>query len=232
MPPPAFGFGVGDFITVAGLIWQLCQSLDSASEDSKIFRDIQFELFAFNGVIFQMQQSIANGVELPDGVIETLQKTLDQAKRTIIEFGRHVDTFKTGPVDEGGVQSIAELRKRISWSFSGKKKVMPFRQSMQSYSAVLMLIMQNMNRFVAFLVGKCPVCSQLYSDAMRCLERRVKSQAEHLSLQLRTNTGVNLQINNAVEEPWDQKPIRFQDAIGRRYPLPLEVCGTFEVWQL
>jgi hypothetical protein len=40
---------------------------------------------------------------------------------------------------------------------------------------------------------------------------------------------LKLHMKNTFEEPWDQKPIRFQDAIGRRYPVPLEICGTFEV---
>ncbi|KAF2998041.1 hypothetical protein E8E14_004291 [Neopestalotiopsis sp. 37M] len=34
-------------------------------------------------------------------------------------------------------------------------------------------------------------------------------------------------ITNTLE-PWDQKPMRFQDALGRRYPVPLEVCSTYE----
>lgn len=40
---------------------------------------------------------------------------------------------------------------------------------------------------------------------------------------------LKLHMDNTFQEPWDQKPIRFQDAIGRRYPVPLEICGTFEV---
>jgi hypothetical protein len=35
-------------------------------------------------------------------------------------------------------------------------------------------------------------------------------------------------ITNTLE-PCDQKPMRFQDALGRRYPVPLEVCSTYEV---
>lgn len=30
-------------------------------------------------------------------------------------------------------------------------------------------------------------------------------------------------------EPWDQKPMQLQDALGRRYPVPLEVCSSFDV---
>jgi hypothetical protein len=37
-----------------------------------------------------------------------------------------------------------------------------------------------------------------------------------------------MQISTGIDEPWDQKPMRFQDCVGRRYPVPLEVCSTFE----
>ncbi|KAJ0423009.1 hypothetical protein BJY00DRAFT_63191 [Aspergillus carlsbadensis] len=39
---------------------------------------------------------------------------------------------------------------------------------------------------------------------------------------------VRSHIERSLPEPWDQRPVGFQDAIGRRYPIPLEVCGTFE----
>ena len=40
---------------------------------------------------------------------------------------------------------------------------------------------------------------------------------------------ITTQISRSLDEPWDQRPMKFQDAIGRRYPVPLEVCNTFEV---
>jgi hypothetical protein len=40
---------------------------------------------------------------------------------------------------------------------------------------------------------------------------------------------IKVHISRSLDEPWDQRPIRFQDAIGRRYPIPLEVCSTFDV---
>ncbi|KAG9253978.1 uncharacterized protein F5Z01DRAFT_687413 [Emericellopsis atlantica] len=39
---------------------------------------------------------------------------------------------------------------------------------------------------------------------------------------------ITAQISRSLDEPWDQKPMKFQDALGRRYPVPLEVCGTFK----
>lgn len=40
---------------------------------------------------------------------------------------------------------------------------------------------------------------------------------------------LTMHISRSLDEPYDQRPMKFQDALGRRYPVPLEVCGTFEV---
>ncbi|OQE45001.1 hypothetical protein PENCOP_c002G03614 [Penicillium coprophilum] len=107
---PAFGFGVGDFVAVATLVWKLSQALSETSEDSKLYRECQLEF-------------------------------------------------------------------------------------------------QNMQH----------------------LQQQMRDGTQSLNLQLQAGTEqLKLHIDNVVQDPWDQKPIRFQDATGRRYPVPLEVCGTFE----
>jgi hypothetical protein len=68
------------------------------------------------------------------------------------------------------------------------------------------------------------------SQAVRDLQQEVQSGTVGLGQRMQTSTAlITSHIDMALSEPWDQKPIRFQDAIGRRYPVPLEVCGTFEV---
>ncbi|KAI0141926.1 hypothetical protein BJ166DRAFT_597302 [Pestalotiopsis sp. NC0098] len=46
-------------------------------------------------------------------------------------------------------------------------------------------------------------------------------QAKYCSQDLKTHITRSL-------EPWDQKPMQLQDALGRRYPVPLEVCSSFD----
>lgn len=46
---PAFGFGVGDFVAVASLLWKISQALSETSEDTKLYREFQLELSAFQG---------------------------------------------------------------------------------------------------------------------------------------------------------------------------------------
>lgn len=231
MSTPVFGFSVGDFVTVATLIWKLCKALSDASEDSKVFRDVQVELFAFNGVVVQLQQSIRNVIALPEGEWLVVKRTLQQTKATVEEFGRHISTFKADPSDSEGTQAIVNWKKRVLWSFTGGKKIKSFRESMQSYSAILTLTLQSFNKFVLYPHRQRVMQSKsCFSLAVQNLDQRLTTEARDLSLQLQRNTDdIRSQVNRVIEEPWDQKPIRFQDAIGRRYPLPLEVCRTLEV---
>jgi hypothetical protein len=65
---------------------------------------------------------------------------------------------------------------------------------------------------------------------MQVLESHVTKEANEITLQLQKNTqDVKEEISRIIDDPWDQKPIRFQDAIGRKYPIPLEVCATYDV---
>ncbi|KAH0545424.1 hypothetical protein FGG08_000565 [Glutinoglossum americanum] len=203
MPVP-FGFSVGDFVAVAGLVWKLCQALDESSEDTEEFRKVQLELLSFHSAIIGLEQLICTGAILSEEQVARIKNVLENCRRPISEFEKHTEKYKAGPADGDGVQAIGKLRKRVQWTFLGKKKVEPFRKTVQSYSAILGLIMQS-----------------LQQQAILDLGKQVRA--------LRTDKeGVNTPIYPALDEPWDQKPIRFQDAIGRRYPIPLEVCGTFE----
>lgn len=97
MVTPAFGFGVGDFVAVASAIWQLCQALDDSAEEAKLFKDIQLELFAFNGMILQLQQSVLRSAKLADEVADRLVRTLHQVKGTTEDFRQHIRSFRSSP---------------------------------------------------------------------------------------------------------------------------------------
>jgi hypothetical protein len=80
-----------------------------------------------------------------------VQKTLQQTKATAEEFGRWIDTFKAGLPDKEGTHPIVNWKRRVVWSISGEKKIKSFRESMQSYSAILTLTLQSFNKFVLCL---------------------------------------------------------------------------------
>lgn len=70
-----------------------------------------------------------------------------------------------------------------------------------------------------------------HKEKIRGFESRMRSFVAMLSIiQTRyCSQELTMHVSRSLDEPWDQRPMRFQDAIGRRYPVPLEVCSTFEV---
>lgn len=49
------------------------------------------------------------------------------------------------------------------------------------------------------------------------------------SQMLKGNEEVKLSIYAAIDEPPDQMPIKFRDASGEKYRVPLNLCQNFEV---
>ncbi|KAJ5934240.1 hypothetical protein N7466_003787 [Penicillium verhagenii] len=219
---PAFGFGVGDFVAVATLVWQISQALSDASEDSKLYRELRLELAAFQAVFVHFQQAVVHDTALPPDQVNQTREVLAQIERLTNDFNNHMEKFKvlSNPAKDKIKRSIT-LKRRISWTLYGKKPIQQFREAMRGYSAVLTLIMHTINSSILTSVLLCHILIFIPngSQAMQSLHQEMQNGTKQLKLH----------VDNTFQEPWDQKPIRFQDAIGRRYPVPLEICGTFEV---
>lgn len=205
----AFNFSVGDFLAVAGLLWKLCQTLDEFSKDAKELHKVQLELMSFHSAILSIERLLSTDVTLSEEHTAQLGSMCQNCQEPIKEFDEHVVKYKSDRADSNGTRWV----KRARWAFVGGKKVEPFRRMVQSYSATLMLIIASANY-----------------KAVQDLGQEMQSSQRGLIQQVRVgNEDIKLQIYAALGEPWDKKPIRFQDAIGRRYPIPLEVCKTFQV---
>lgn len=149
MPALVFGFSVGDFVAIATLLWKLGKALNNATEVSKVFCNVQVKVFAFNSLIIQLQQSVANAAALPEEQWPMLQQTLEQTEATTADFCRYIDTFKADGSNR--TQTIQNWKKRVTWSLLGDTKIKSFRESMRSYSAIPTLTLQSLNKFVNHL---------------------------------------------------------------------------------
>lgn len=146
---PAFGFSVGDFVAVATLVWKISQALSDASEDSKLYRELQLELSAFQGVFVQFQQAVVNAATLPQDHVTRAKEVLAQIERLTNDFNNHMEKFKglSNSAEKDRTKKSVALRKRVSWTLYGKKPIQQFREAIRGYTAVLTLIMHSLNRY-------------------------------------------------------------------------------------
>lgn len=74
----------------------------------------------------------------------------------IEDFSKHTKKFQDGPADANGAKEIVQIRKKILFSFVGKKTIGHFRKSIHNYSTILGLILQSLNGSV--LKGQNYLC--------------------------------------------------------------------------
>lgn len=69
-------------------------------------------------------------------------------------------------------------------------------------------------------------CRKTLEEMNADAQRRI----EDLLLQLREDKEeIKYHIYASIEEPPDRKPVEFQDATGRQFHVPLELCQRFDV---
>jgi hypothetical protein len=156
--PVSFGFSIGDFITVASAIWQLASALNATSTDTAELRRVRLELLAFRTALLQTQKLIVAGVIPTEEEGRAIEEVLDGCKGVLGEFESFADGFGTieakvvrGVGDLQGAQksrgqALVRYRQRVKWTFSGKRKVEPFRRSLQSYSGLITLVLQSLQQ--------------------------------------------------------------------------------------
>jgi hypothetical protein len=92
-----------------------------------------------------------------------------------------------------------------------------------------MLAQTNLCRLATLILWKSLLTHDNRS-AIQNLGEEVQQGNQQLTAAIRTGVqAITTSIPQSVEEPWDQKPIRFQDGLGRRYPLAVEICVEFAV---
>ncbi|KAN0071199.1 hypothetical protein V8E54_010630 [Elaphomyces granulatus] len=107
---------------------------------------------------------------------------------------------------------LAKYRRRVEWSLRKKQQVEPFRRRLQSYVSALSMIQGELSR-----------------QEIQELNNQMVERTSNLSALFHQETEeIKLHLSTTLSEPLDQKPIYFQDAIGRRYTVPLEVVGDFD----
>ncbi|KAH8693473.1 hypothetical protein GQ44DRAFT_832694 [Phaeosphaeriaceae sp. PMI808] len=212
MPIPAFGFSASDFVALANLLYKVGKAVDIASEDFEEFREAQKELNLFKDSLSLLEQTIAAGTPVTREDVKRLRSVLDEGLKDLRKFDAFVAKYTTGAVEKDGVKSIVKFWKRVPYTLSGKNKIHAFRRGLHSCFLTLSVVLQILN-----------------SQAMQDVSQQFQKGNDRLALHLQNSTEeVKLRIGAALDDPWDQKPIRFQDAIGRRYPIPLEVCKSFQ----
>lgn len=139
MVTPSFGFSIGDFVAVTGLIVTVVQSLRGISDDLIELQELQVELCHLKNLFEVIGRDILRGDTICTKKLEVFLVTFSNSQRTISDFKGFVDKYA------GVSTGLGKYRKRLSWSIWKKQKVAPFRKRLQCYITALSIIQGSMN---------------------------------------------------------------------------------------
>ncbi|KAI1101452.1 hypothetical protein F4804DRAFT_9849 [Jackrogersella minutella] len=195
---------VGDCIAIIGVIIKGFNAFKGSSETVKEFESLKGDLLAMKLTLERLSHSYSNSnspanLHEIDSIISRCRDVLTELTLLTEKYAPTKSRTKTG-------------YRRLTWTFWGKKEAEPFRLRIHGLSTLLTVAQVEVNR---------QAIERMKEDAQR--------QTDALSLQLeQSRQDVKLCLSATIQEPWDHKPLEFQDAIGRKFPIPLEACQTFE----
>ncbi|KAI1275893.1 hypothetical protein F5Y07DRAFT_399950 [Xylaria sp. FL0933] len=196
-----FGFSAGDFIAVIGLVFKICEALDNASGSFAEFRDVRQQLKSFGHVIEGIQKAGVDGT-ISSANAALLPEILLSCTKALNDFQSFLSTYK-------GMRSIT---KKISWVTLGKSKLEGFRSRINENMMLLSLIQQDIQR-----------------NALNNMKAELVQVNKDVSQEIQwTAQNLQMHVTSSLSWSYDQQPIKFQDALGRRYPIPLELCNNFQ----
>lgn len=140
MTPPTFGFSVGDFVAITGLIVTIVQALRGISDDLIELKELQNELNHLKSLFDLIGNAISTGSVITVQNAERLLETFSSGQKVLSDFKSLVDKYADPPA--GSVK----YRRRVAWAVWKKQKVEPFQRRLKSYITTLSMIQSELNR--------------------------------------------------------------------------------------
>jgi hypothetical protein len=141
MVVPAFGFSVGDFITVTSLIVDIVQALRGTSDDIRELKETEQQLTHLKSVLGQIAQAVSSGTAVSVKSLDILAKTCSDCQVLLTEFKTFIDQ------NTATSSRFAKYGKRINFVLGSKNKhVASFHKSLERHISTIVLIQTELNR--------------------------------------------------------------------------------------
>jgi hypothetical protein len=134
--------GVGDCIAIIGVLISGYSALSGASDDAKELSRLVDDLLHMQAILEQRPKLGSVRTFNSEANIKKLDDAVSRCHAALSELA--VVTKKYEPTKS----RVTKYYRRITWTFSGKKKIEPFQKRIQRLTAALSVIQADINRYV------------------------------------------------------------------------------------
>lgn len=135
LPPPGFGFSVGDFLSGLELIRQLIKALEDSSGSSKEYRDLIRELYSLERALIEVKS--LNIEESPQK--RAVEQVAVQCQQTISFFLEQIAKYQ--PSLGGLGKSWRGSLRKVQWALYKKEDVQKFRAQIQGHTSSITILL-------------------------------------------------------------------------------------------
>ncbi|KAH8706170.1 hypothetical protein BGZ61DRAFT_449504 [Ilyonectria robusta] len=197
---------VGDCIAIIGVVIKGYGALSGTSDDAKELGRLTDDLLRLQEILKQLPKQDSFQASNQNAGTKELDEAIRHCQETLSELASVVKEYE--PTNS----RAKRYYRRLAWTFAGKEKTQPLQKRIQSLTANVLLLQNGLQR-----------------QAIEDLKAGIQQQMTGLSSQMQTvNEEVKLSIYAAIDEPPDQMPIKFRDATGEKYRVPLNLYQNFE----
>jgi hypothetical protein len=128
-----FGYSVGDFVAVAGLITTVVRSLRTAGGAEAVYRELSVDLEKLTGTLHLAKSLQSVKLEGHGKEIEHLQKACVACLDKITEFGKKMHKFQSTLKNSGSgdrVHEVKTLWHKIEWGVLREDQVKEFKAAL------------------------------------------------------------------------------------------------------
>ncbi|PWW75660.1 hypothetical protein C7212DRAFT_358554 [Tuber magnatum] len=204
----SFGFSVGDFIAISGLILNLVDALDSNTGSRAQYSRLSDELKSLHSAFLAVQDvvhKLRRGDKSHASTVNAITYEVECCRKLILGFTADTEKYRESLCHGGSGRKVKDAWRKISYRIFKEEDVVMLKDSLRRrVEAINILLMVAGIRSVFSLEAKV-------SDMELAVRLRQPKIPERLG------SGI-------------EGSVVLQDALGRTFPAPFVVCATSEMF--
>ncbi|RPB04532.1 hypothetical protein L873DRAFT_1799455 [Choiromyces venosus 120613-1] len=204
----SFGFSIGDFIAISGIILNLVDALDSKTGSSAQYSRLSDELKSLHSAFLAVQDvvlKLRRDEKSHASTVNAITYEVECCRKLIVGFTASTEKYRESLCHGGSGRKVRDAWRKISYRIFKEEDVLMLKDSLRRrVEAINILLVVSGIRSVFSLENK-----------VSGLELAVRQQQPRIPREL--GCGI-------------EGSITLQDALGRTFPVPFVVCATAEIF--
>ncbi|KAG0138119.1 hypothetical protein HOY82DRAFT_642783 [Tuber indicum] len=246
----SFGFSVGDFIAISGLILNLVDALDSNTGSTAQYSRLSDELKSLHSAFLAVQdvvQRLRRDEKSHASTVNAITYEVECCRKLILGFTADTEKYRESLCHGGSGRKVKDAWRKISYKIFKEEDVVMLKDSLRRrVEAINILLMAGsankpcgistcQDIFHGFFVAPSRLFSPLtVFGALEC-RANISESRSVFSLE---NKVSDMELAICLQQPKIPKnlypgiegSIVLQDALGRTFPVPFVICSTLEMF--